>query len=208
MNELVRYEAARSALAAACRVDEVKSIRDKARAMQVYAQQAKDRVLIEHATEIRMRAEIRAGELLAEMKVRGERAKGGKSNLRPGSHTATPEKEPRLSDIGVSKTQSSRWQKLAALPPKEQEEKIAWAKSKAEAAIESSSRSAAVVDKDPHHFKRKGPISLADRCCMRMRSLAQQAIRASLPGEYAELFAAIRDEIDDLEKWAAKLGGK
>jgi N6-adenosine-specific RNA methylase IME4 len=108
----------------------VRDIRNKAAAMQAYAVQAKDRDLIELATDIRMRAEMRAGELLKEMTDRDERPRGRKKE----SHVAT------LSDLGVSKTQSSRWQRLAALDPEQREAKIARAKRKAISAIDGTAK--------------------------------------------------------------------
>ena len=51
----------------------MKDIRDKAEAMAAYARQAKDIELIRMATEIKVRAERRAGELLREMAETGQR---------------------------------------------------------------------------------------------------------------------------------------
>lgn len=50
-------------------------IRDKAKAMAAYARQAKDSELIQYATEIKVRAERRCGELLRVTAERGERAR-------------------------------------------------------------------------------------------------------------------------------------
>ena len=119
---LIRYDAAKRALAEAHRVDEVKSIRDKAIAVQAYAKQAKDTTLITQATEIRMRAERRAGELLRDMAERNERA-SSKDTLARG-RKLQPREAPKLSDLGINKTQSSRWQRLAALPPEDFEHNV------------------------------------------------------------------------------------
>lgn len=121
---LARYDAARYALQEAVAVDEVKNIRDKALAMAAYAKQAGDTALIEMATEIRVRAERKAGEMLAAMpKATGAKGVGPiavPQGYRNGSQT--------LAELGVTKKQSARWQKLAAVPEDQFEEAVAAAK--------------------------------------------------------------------------------
>lgn len=120
---LAKYEAARAALAAAHRVDEVKSIRDKAQAMAAYAKQARDTQLVQYATEIKVRAERRCGEMLRDAAENGQRATkdSGQNQHDRVSHDATP----TLRDLGITRDQSSRYQKLAAMPAEHFEAAVA-----------------------------------------------------------------------------------
>lgn len=121
MTTLVRYEQARFALAECQRVDEVKDIRDKAEAMAAYARQAKDTEMIQWATEIKVRAERRAGEMLAHGFQSGERARSGGAMKKESP-------PPTLSEIGISRDQSSRWQSLAGMSEEHFETAVATAK--------------------------------------------------------------------------------
>jgi hypothetical protein len=126
MSALVRYEAARTALAEAHRVDEVKDIRDKAEAMAAYARQAKDSELIQYATEIKVRAERRCGELLSVTeKNTGARGIGTSAVERSD---CTP---PTLADMGLTRDESSRYQSLASMSSEHFETAVATAKATA-----------------------------------------------------------------------------
>jgi hypothetical protein len=111
------YEEARKALEACTRIDEVKDFRDKVRALETYARRAQDYSLEKKASETRLRYERRAGQMLRDMAERGERATRGDSDGSNLPNVASPDVSdtPTLSDLGISRDESSRWQRLAVV---------------------------------------------------------------------------------------------
>lgn len=111
-NSLTKFDAAKHALAIASTVDEVKEVRDKAEAMRAYAKQAGESLEMQNqCAAIKLRAERKAGEMLAGM----ERARPA-DNLNVGPKSRELTTGPTLADLGVSRNQSSQWQKIAAMP--------------------------------------------------------------------------------------------
>lgn len=100
---------AHHAIAEARSLDELKDIRDKAEAARKYAQAAGMGLEIQnYAAEVKLRAERRAGRLIAKLKLHG-----GDRSEESAAQRLT------LADIGVSKDQSSRWQLTATVPEKQ-----------------------------------------------------------------------------------------
>jgi hypothetical protein len=66
-----------------------------------------------------MRAERKSGELLEEAKKSGARHTGRGNNNRK---LESPRDTPNLSELGISRVQSSQWQQLAAIPKRQFEE--------------------------------------------------------------------------------------
>lgn len=139
---LVRYQAMCTAIAECHRVDEATDIRDKARALEVYYQQANNTEAERKAIDIRLRAERRAGELLkdlARMDVADAAVLGGEASgkSRAVNHVTDadtvqigslyrqsqfdrpiPKSEyaQTLDDLGMSRQKAHRFQQLAAVP--------------------------------------------------------------------------------------------
>lgn len=112
MTELVRYEAARQALAEAHSVDEVKNVADKAAALQLYAKQAQDKDLEWHAAEIRLRAKRRIGELSRELE-KAEHGPGRGNKRVPNQ--GKPFKSEALKSAGISPSEAHRCELLASV---------------------------------------------------------------------------------------------
>lgn len=101
---------AESAIAKAKTIDEVKNWIDKAEACRVYAKKAQKGLDIQNqAAEIKIMAERKAGDMLAKM----DRQRKGDGRPAKASQPAT------LSKIGVNRSQSSRWQAIAAVPARD-----------------------------------------------------------------------------------------
>ena len=94
-------EKARTTLAAVHSYDEVKDIMDQSERAAVYARQANDSDLIKYATEIRVRAQRKAGEMLAQT----EKRTGGDA-MKARSDATTEVAPPTLADMGLTKSES------------------------------------------------------------------------------------------------------
>ncbi len=90
---------------------EVKDLRDKAEMLRGYAKSAGKSLELQNAcAEMRLRYERRAGELLMEQGITA-----GNPQLSP---RVTIGSSPSLSDFGITRNQSSKWQKIARIPGK------------------------------------------------------------------------------------------
>jgi len=109
---LTHFNRARRELELAASIDEVKEIRDKAEAMRIYARQAEYSLEMQNlCAEIQLRAERRLGEMLREVNPTERR----QTNLLRGRTMQPRDDAPSLADIGISKSQSSRWQMIASV---------------------------------------------------------------------------------------------
>jgi len=110
--ELIRYDAMCQAIAAAYEVDEVKDIRDRAIALEYYSRLAHNIEAERQCCEIRLRAERKAGELLRQT----EKARAGRPPENRSHDSTDFRGSPTLADLGITKNQSSQWQRLADVP--------------------------------------------------------------------------------------------
>lgn len=104
---LSQLDRARLALEKAASIDVVKEIRNQAEALRIYAKQAKQSFEMQnHCAEIKIRAERKASQMLLDQ----EKNRGAAAPAEERKHI------PRLREMGISYSQSSRWQSLAGIP--------------------------------------------------------------------------------------------
>lgn len=119
---MVRYDAARKALAAARSTDEARKIRDGAEALRAYARMSKDRQMEVDASEIRIRAERRVGELMEDQRRSVGLSDGGRPKKTGAS--AAPVSTPTLAEAGIDKHLAKAARSAASMPDATFEKRI------------------------------------------------------------------------------------
>ena len=119
--EIALYDRMLHAIAECHRVDEVKDLRDKAMALEMYAKQARNDQAERNAADIRIRAERRVGQMLAELQraAPGDRGQGRPSENHVSSlDVIIPKSEyaQTLEQVGISRQTANRYESLARLP--------------------------------------------------------------------------------------------
>ena len=138
---LIALDRARQWLVTAGSIEEVNELRARAEAVRVYTRQAELGKEAENAAaEIRLRAERRVGELLREM----PRNVGG----RP-TETCRDDRQVSLGQLGVSRDESSAFQRMAAIPENDFEGRLTTAKQNGRL-----SRAAVLRDEDAEERRR------------------------------------------------------
>jgi hypothetical protein len=109
--ELALLDKASQLLAEANSLEEIKSFHDKVDGLQTYIRDAKlGLTYLNQAAEAKLRAERKAGTALHSMHLRGGNRR---SKLMPLTLRL------KLEDLGVSRQESMRWQRVAAVPERE-----------------------------------------------------------------------------------------
>ena len=118
---LIRYDAIVLAIAECHQVDEVKDLRDKAMALEMYYKQARNTEAERKAADICLRAERRAGELLSDL-ARATPQTAVKSSATVAGDTAYRE---ALEKSNIHPRTATRYQQLANIPAEDFEKALA-----------------------------------------------------------------------------------
>lgn len=113
--ELIVLTETAQALAQVRTIDEAKDLRDKSEAVRAYARKARlGRDILVEASVIKARAERRLGEMLRETPL----AAGSSGNQHTGPLPIAEDAPCTLETLGLTKSESSRLQRIATLPEK------------------------------------------------------------------------------------------
>jgi hypothetical protein len=128
LTALARISRAKQALAEARDIEDIIEIRDMAVAANAWATARGADEAAQMAMEIKLRAERKAGQFLADMKERGQ--------IKPGNPQFVQDAPIiKLANIGVKPDESKRWQRIASIPKERFEEYLVNAKKRTQAAL-------------------------------------------------------------------------